>query len=171
MKFKKAIKVVSEKRAVHYANVQEFANAENGKWIPVWGEGTAPKWYVSGTEIFKRIKHPAAGVVFFAQKSIAEKALRTVPNDFTALMGTPSEHVEKIGGKWYLKLRNIDVIVAAKNILSQNSFVTTLEVKKELRALGFFATQEDASHALMNFGASEGLSYNDNGTYREYYIK
>lgn len=60
------------------------------------------------------------------------------------------------------------VFQTAKNLISQNGFTTTLDVKNELRTQGYWATQHQVSKMLFADYASEGLDFVQTGDHRQY---
>lgn len=56
----------------------------------------------------------------------------------------------------------------ARELLEANDKTTTLEIKEELRDLGYEAVQADVSAFMDEIHPEEGWSFSTNGVYREY---
>ena len=60
------------------------------------------------------------------------------------------------------------VKAAAEKLAEANGTITTLEIKNELRAQDFFATQKFVSDTMDELCNENHYNYHFNGTYREY---
>lgn len=67
-------------------------------------------------------------------------------------------------------LNNETVRIVAIELMVQNSFTTTLEVKKVLRAMGFWAIQSDIAARMDEICEQEEWHYTCNGIYRTYFV-
>lgn len=62
-----------------------------------------------------------------------------------------------------------DVRSAFIDLLEEHGETTSLDVKKELRRNGFWATQEKVTGLMREVADEEGIDFTFNGTYRTYY--
>lgn len=67
-------------------------------------------------------------------------------------------------------LTDVVIMSVAYDLITKNGKTTTLEVKKALRADGYFATQDEVSVTMSNLYAVHDLEFINNGRYREYYL-
>lgn len=68
-------------------------------------------------------------------------------------------------------LNNETVRIVAVELMEQNGTTSTLNVKKVLRAMGFWAIQTDISARMKEICEQEEWHFTCNGTYRTYFVK
>jgi hypothetical protein len=61
------------------------------------------------------------------------------------------------------------VVDTAKDLISKNGQTTNLEIKKALRANGYYATQSEVADIMNSVYSSSNLEFTYNGTFREYF--
>lgn len=65
-------------------------------------------------------------------------------------------------------LTKSDVFDVATDLIEENGSTTTLDVKNELRARGFFAKQADVSEHMLAIADSENWNFTYTGVHRQY---
>lgn len=163
-------KSILDKRLILTKTLHEVAEAFNGEWSPAWGEGTPPKYYISGVPgeltVHRRRRFAPAGTIFFMNEEDAQEALDCWRDEFEFITGDLISKAVFIDKEWYISLTDLDVDLVAEGLINTNGPTTTLEIKKRLREFGFFATQRMVSEAMQRLL----YPFTDNGQYRSYYL-
>ncbi|MFK7933867.1 MAG: hypothetical protein AB8G22_10175 [Saprospiraceae bacterium] len=68
-------------------------------------------------------------------------------------------------------LNNETVRIVAIELMEQNNTTSTLEVKKVLRAMGFWAIQTDISARMDEICEQEEWHFTCNGSFRTYFVR
>ena len=166
----KALQTIYTKRVKAFSALHSLAESLNDGWKPDWLDTTEEKYYIATDfntiTVHTRKRYAAAGMIFFKEKTDAEQAIEDI--DTELLFDNVDTFIEEIGwdSDYAILPTSKEMLDLAKDFMKENGFITTLDLKKKLRADNLFMTQNSASESLTAIAEDMGWPRKPHGSGR-----